>query len=300
MRIPRTEYIASQALPAASVFLVGDTFEFPWGTDQITFYVTYTRGADGGEPQFQFDIGNGTELCRTTIPNGASLAISEPNGSVNILLERVNGPVPDDGTAICYILRVCTAPGERTLRMSVREIGVWISWDDCCSPDWWRRRRLMTCCGSGVIGGGASPPGGGPQRIGRTEHLADQTLPAAGAFTNQAVFDIPEGITKIAFEVTYTRGVAGGYPIFNTLWGDGVVEARDLVEDQGSLAIAGDEGLFNMYLSGPLGPPPTTDDPVVYVLEYEVPGGESTVRVLMAEWGQTLTPGDASIYLTAR
>jgi hypothetical protein len=136
--------------------------------------------------------------------------------------------------------------------------------------------------------------------IPRTEHLPSQVLPAAGALTNQAEFAMPAGTKFIAFTVTYTRGAAGGYPQFEVLWGDLVQEARDLVVDQGSLAVAGDEGLFNVYLGNPLGPPPITDDPIEYILEYEVPGGQRTVRLLAGEWGQTLTPGTMQITLTGR
>ena len=49
MRIPRTNYFISQVLPGGGTFLVGGTFEFPWGTNVITFYITYTRGAANGQ-----------------------------------------------------------------------------------------------------------------------------------------------------------------------------------------------------------------------------------------------------------
>ena len=124
MRIPRTNYFISQVLPGGGTFLVGGTFEFPWGTNVITFYITYTRGAANGQPQFQVEIGNGVELCRTTIVDSSSLAISAPNASVDIYLERVDGPAPADANAICYILRVCPQMGERTIRLSARELGV--------------------------------------------------------------------------------------------------------------------------------------------------------------------------------
>jgi hypothetical protein len=47
-------------------------------------------------------------------------------------------------------------------------------------------------------------------RIARTAHLSSATLPAAGAFTSQTPYTIPEGVVSITTYVVYTRGAAGG------------------------------------------------------------------------------------------
>jgi hypothetical protein len=122
--IPRQVYLASQALPAAGAFVVGGTFNLPAGATQLTWYCTYTRGAVNGQPVFQFSIGNGTELCRTTVVDNSSLVIAAPNATYNIYEERVKGPVVGSASPICYIIRLCLNQGETTVRMSVAEIGV--------------------------------------------------------------------------------------------------------------------------------------------------------------------------------
>jgi hypothetical protein len=123
MRIPRTAYLALQALPGAGGQLCGGTFEYPWGTEVITFYISYEGASATGSPQFEVEIGNGVELCRTIVVDSSSLAIVQPNASVDFYLEQLDGPVPGDEVTICYILRVCPKMGERTIRLCIREVG---------------------------------------------------------------------------------------------------------------------------------------------------------------------------------
>lgn len=168
---------------------------------------------------------------------------------------------------------------------------------------------MSGACVPPAISGTGTPSGGIPAFVDfiipRTLHLDDGagaavTLQATGAFTNQTAFDIPPGLKKISFYCVYTRGAAGGFPVFNILWGNGTEEARAIVIDQNSLAIAGDDGEFNVYQEQILGPAPVDDNAITYLFEYEVPAGEETVRLIAAERGATATPGDLLITLTGR
>jgi hypothetical protein len=135
--------------------------------------------------------------------------------------------------------------------------------------------------------------------VSRQVHLAFQTLPLLGAFTNQDKFPVPTGIRKVTFYITYSRGDAGGQPVFHLLWGNGVEEITETILDsditqQSPVSVSQD-----LYLQDLLGPAPIDSNPVSFVLYASVPGGASTVRLTAAEKGNTTTPGSISITLTA-
>jgi hypothetical protein len=48
------------------------------------------------------------------------------------------------------------------------------------------------------------------------------------------------------------------------------------------------------------GPTPADGSPITFVVYWTVTGGETTIRLLLAEAGVTATPGTASIGLTAQ
>lgn len=134
--------------------------------------------------------------------------------------------------------------------------------------------------------------------IPREEHLAAQVLPAAGAFTAQGFAELPSGTRELIYWVTYTRGAAGGYPVFDAQWGDGVDEGSELVLDEGSFAAAAPLGNFNVYIGRILGPAPADGNPVQYVLSYIVPYGASLARLRVSEGGDIANPGTIVVAYT--
>jgi hypothetical protein len=134
---------------------------------------------------------------------------------------------------------------------------------------------------------------GDHQRVSRVQHLPTQVLPPGGLFTNQASYSIPNGISKIAFYITYTRAVPGGFCVIRLKWGNGVEETQATV-----LLTSSTPGDQVMRLSDLMGPIPEDDLPSSFMLETSVPGGASTVRLLAAEGGVIGLPGTASISLT--
>lgn len=142
-------------------------------------------------------------------------------------------------------------------------------------------------------------------RIPRTIHRASMMLPAGGAFTSeppesQAFFAIPNGTTGFTFYAVYTRGAAGGRPIFRLEYGNGVEEARSIVIDDASLAIGGADGEFDFYMSEPRGPGPIDANPITYFFEVTLIGHPTLIRLSAAEFGATGTPGNLLITLDGR
>jgi hypothetical protein len=102
--ISRLDHIASQVLPAAGAFLTPAWQPIPKGTTRVTYWVTYTRGAAGGFPRFEAHVSNGVDDAREIIQDDSTLATAQPNGRISMLLEQLDGPQPDDGSAITYRL----------------------------------------------------------------------------------------------------------------------------------------------------------------------------------------------------
>lgn len=134
--------------------------------------------------------------------------------------------------------------------------------------------------------------------IPRTVHLTSQALPAAGAYTAQAFSDLRVGAKTLTFNVTYTRGAAGGYPVYRLQWDNGTEVSDDLIQDDGSITVAGAEATVQNSLFRPLGPPPDDANAITYVLEAFVPWGAKKVRLSIAEAGDTANPGTAAIVFT--
>lgn len=134
--------------------------------------------------------------------------------------------------------------------------------------------------------------------ITRVAHLST-TLPAGGAWTDQAPFTIPSGIRHVTFYITYTRGATGGYPLLRLLWGNGTEETQSTLIDSDFTTLSTVASSQDMYLNDLKGPVPTNSNPIHFTLETGVPGGATTVRLLASEGGVVGAPGTVSISLTA-
>jgi hypothetical protein len=165
--------------------------------------------------------------------------------------------------------------------LSGAERPVWIAgWDGSS-------KRALLCDASGrmsVIG----------NRVARTAHLASAALPAAGAFTSQTAYAVPEGVVGITAYVTYTRGTTGGTVLLRPEYGNGTETAREsiAISSTASSENIRDTLGFREFVS------PSADS--IFAIEFDVPAGCTTFRLLAAELGVTATPGTCAITLTAK
>jgi hypothetical protein len=139
---------------------------------------------------------------------------------------------------------------------------------------------------------------GGPASIPRTVVLGSQVLPMSGAFTNQPAYAFASAIRHMTFYIKYTHGVSGGFPVLRLMWGNGFEEIASTSINASFSSFDGRIAAQEMRISDLLGPIPNSDDPEYFMLETSVPGGSTTVRLLMAEGGQIGVPGTAEITLT--
>lgn len=111
-------------LPAAGVFNTPAFTAVPIGTKRVTFWVTYTRGAVGGFPALRAQWSNGVERANEAVEDIASLAVTQPIGSVNVYQHEILGPIPADGTAIVYPLVFAVPDGTTSVRLIGAERGI--------------------------------------------------------------------------------------------------------------------------------------------------------------------------------
>lgn len=133
----------------------------------------------------------------------------------------------------------------------------------------------------------------------RVIHLPSTVLPADGQPTEQAYFPIPTRVKSITFYIKYTRGADGGFPALKLFWGNGIEETQETVIDSVVGTVSSMEVSQNISLLDFYGPVPVNDEPVDFVIYVDIPGGSKTVRLKIAEKGVPLSPGTASITLTA-
>lgn len=191
----------------------------------------------------------------------------------------------------------------------------WVSTSDACAPcsppaAFCPPAAVASPCEVPVIRSNFCPPSpppnvivvkecpGGPAVIPRTVVLGSQVLPVGGAFTNQAAYAFSSAIRHMTFYIRYTQGLTGGFPVLRLMWGNGFEEIASTSINASFSSFDGRVAAQEMRISDLLGPVPNSDEPEFFMLETSVPGGSTTVRLLMAEGGQIGVPGTAEITLT--
>jgi hypothetical protein len=118
----RQSHLASQTLPAAGAYTAQAFQPTPKGTSRVTYWITYQRGAVGGYPVFQHQYTNGTDTAREIVLGTPTT--SNPNTSVPLGLELIDGPIPADGGAISYAITYERLPAACVgVRLLVAEMG---------------------------------------------------------------------------------------------------------------------------------------------------------------------------------
>jgi hypothetical protein len=134
--------------------------------------------------------------------------------------------------------------------------------------------------------------------VGRQVQLASQELPAAGAFTAQALQSIPQGTKRVTYAVTYTRGAAGGFPVFRHEASNGTETMRSVLQNDGSLVVTQPDGRVNVQLEELAGPQPADGTAITYELTYVLGANITATRLLVAEAGVVGTPGTIAVART--
>lgn len=126
----------------------------------------------------------------------------------------------------------------------------------------------------------------------RVTHFASAALPAAGAYTTTTAYTLPDGTKSVTFWNTYTRGAAGGYALHQIQWGNGTDSAAPEGILSTALAITQPSGQSQLVCGIIEGPHPTGAGALTYPpITVTVPAGATTVRMVSAEAGVTVTPG---------
>lgn len=138
-----------------------------------------------------------------------------------------------------------------------------------------------------------------PAPIARSVELASAALPAAGAFTTQTATVLAAGIRRVTYWFKYTRGAAGGFPVVQVTFGNGIDNAVLGVGDANTLVVTQPTALFNVYQMQQAGPQPSGAAAIEWCWTYPVPANATSVRAQAAELGVVGTPGTMQIAITA-
>lgn len=122
--VSRQVHLATQVLPSFSVFTNQNKFLIPTRVREVTFYITYTRGAPNGYAVFHLLWGNGTEEIQETVRDLDIVPEDSSHIAQNLFLQDLLGPTPVDDNPIGYVLSVIIPGGVTTVRLVTAEGGV--------------------------------------------------------------------------------------------------------------------------------------------------------------------------------
>ena len=114
----------STVLPAGGAFTDQASFIIPSGIRRVAFYITYTRGSQGGYSLFRLMWGNGTEETQSSLIDMDFISISSVASSQNMYLNDLQGPVPTNDDPINFTLETGVPGGATTVRLLAAEGGV--------------------------------------------------------------------------------------------------------------------------------------------------------------------------------
>ena len=122
--ISRKIHLVTQILPGFPIFTNQSKFLIPTRVKEITFYITYTRGAPNGYAVFHLLWGNGTEETQETVRDLDIIPEDTSHVAQSLFLQDLLGPTPVDDNPISYVLSVTIPGGVTTVRLIAAEGGV--------------------------------------------------------------------------------------------------------------------------------------------------------------------------------
>lgn len=123
IEIPRTIHLLTQRLPPSGNFTNQPPYLIPDCIEDVTFYITYARGAPGGFAIVRLIWGNGTEEAQQTLID-LDIIISQPNSLQNTFLQDLESPIPPTDAPITFMIEASVPGGSKTVRLIAGEGGV--------------------------------------------------------------------------------------------------------------------------------------------------------------------------------
>lgn len=116
VEIPATMHLLTGTLPSSGAYTDQAPYQIPHCIRKISFYVTYQRGAPGGNASFKIMWGNGIgEYAETIIDYGDQSPLS---------FQTLTGPTPTDDNEIKFVIYMTIPGGCVSARLIAAEAGV--------------------------------------------------------------------------------------------------------------------------------------------------------------------------------
>jgi hypothetical protein len=121
--ISRVVHLTTQTLPAGGAWTNQPVYIIPKRIRQLAFYISYTRGANGGYPIFKLLWGNGVEESQETMIDLSDVSNAPSTAIQNMYLQDLAGPVPETNSPVNSILYINVPGGAVTVRLLASEKG---------------------------------------------------------------------------------------------------------------------------------------------------------------------------------
>jgi hypothetical protein len=123
VEIARTIHLPYFVLPGTGQLTNQPKYVIPDHIHKIAFYIQYAYGAPGGYVTLRLLWGNGTEETQQTLID-QDITIQQPNSFQNMLLQDLDGPIPQSGLPISFMVEAVVPGGSTTVRLLASEGGM--------------------------------------------------------------------------------------------------------------------------------------------------------------------------------
>jgi hypothetical protein len=139
------------------------------------------------------------------------------------------------------------------------------------------------------------------QRVASASFRASAALPAAGAWSSDAAYAIPQGAKRVSFGVSYTGAGAGCAVQYRFLKGFSATLAAMATEQVTPGSVTPGSAPVATVLTYDLVSqrPVTATTATIFACDYDVEGGWTHCALQLAEYGTTGSPGTAAITVAA-
>jgi len=121
--ISRSVHIPSSVLPSSGAYTSQSSYQIGTSIRKVTYYIKYTRSAEGGRPAFRLMWSNGTEEVQETVLDIDVQNCTPYSQAQGLFQQQLLGPIPEDSNPIDFIIYATVPGGAKSTRLLAKEHG---------------------------------------------------------------------------------------------------------------------------------------------------------------------------------